>query len=228
MTGASYFYITALPALGDLGTTPPVGSASILEHLADHRAGLSLVRAVFLHDDLLQREALLAGEIDEVDPVVLTPQQARNEAPLPEFLAPPREEEASRPAPADDLWEAYFRHAAEVARQQNSTFLGEWVGFEVALRNALAEARAKRLELEAQPYLVARDLGAEGLDLGPVLAEWSAAATPLAGHRALLRGRWDWLAQHDAWFSFQDDELPAYAAKLMLLCQWQRTAEEEQ
>jgi len=34
--------------------------------------------------------------------------------------------------------------------------------------------------------------------------------------------RWAWLADNDAWFSFRDDELAVYAARLMLLHQWKR------
>jgi hypothetical protein len=102
------------------------------------------------------------------------------------------------------------------------------VEFEVAVRNALAAARARRLGLEESDYQVAADLAHSDEDLSPVLGEWEAAPTPLAGLRVVIRARWSWLDRHDAWFSFSVDELLAYAARVMLLEQWRRTEEKEE
>ena len=222
-----YYDLVALPALGGLGSEPPIGFAELLEHLGEHTVRGRLVATVFLLGDLLEREAFLAGEIEQVDPVVLTVRQARNEAPLPDFLAEPSQREGGGPE-ADTLWESYFRHAAEVGRTLSSPLLVRWVGFEAALRNALAEARAKRLGLEEGAYLVATDLAASEEDFSAMLSEWAAAPTPLAGLRVTIRARWDWLSLNDAWFSFSNDELVAYAIRLMLLGQWRRSAHEEE
>ncbi len=222
-----HYYISALPSLGDLGTTPPTDPVQLLEHLSPIPAARALVEALVLFDDLLQREAFLAGESQAVEPAVLTPAQTRNEAPLPEHLAVTAESDALV-SQVDGLWEAAFRHADRVADERASTFLKEWVGFEVALRNSLASVRAKRLGLEEGHYLVAADLGDARADLAPVVNEWSSASTPLAGLQVLLRARWAWLDEHDAWFSFRDDELAAYAARLMLLHQWKRVADAEE
>ncbi len=219
-----YYYLASLPALGALGTEPAMGFAELMEHLADSRGRHELVGSLFLLDDLLQREAFLAGELPEVDPAVLTVQQARNESPLPEYLAGDTEaEQKGRMGPAADrLWDAYFHYAAGLARRLPNRFLAAWVGYEVTLRNALAAARAKRLGLEEADYLVARDLASADVDLAGVVTEWASSATPLAGQQVLLRARWAWLAENDAWFSFRDDELAVYAARLMLLGQWER------
>jgi len=221
MRRASCYYIVALPALGDLGSAPPLRPAQLLENVADSPGLRALVEALFLFDDLLQREAFLAGEMGEVDPVVLTPAQARNEAALPAYLAPGDEGAAA----ADSVWRACFRYAWDLARRRGSQFLADWVRYEVGLRNALAGARARRLGLEESDYLVAADLAATDEDFTTALRDWSAAATPLAGLRVLIEARWAWLSEHDAWFSFRDDELAAYAAKLMLLHQWRRLAD---
>ncbi|MBL7133681.1 MAG: hypothetical protein ISS78_06250, partial [Phycisphaerae bacterium] len=124
----------------------------------------------------------------------------------------------------DATWEAYFRHAADVARYLDSALLAGWTAHQVALRNAVAGARAKALGLEASDYLVAADFSAED-DLSAVTAEWAAAPNPFVGLRILDTARWRWIAEHDAWFSFGDDELGAYAARLMLLVRWQRLTE---
>ena len=223
-----YYYLSALPAPGELGNAPPMGPSQLLEHVGEETSRGRLVGTVFLLGDLLEREAFLAGEIEQVEPAVLTVRQARNEAPLPDFLAPPAEGDTDS-LEADRLWEGYFRHAAETGRTLGSPLLVQWVDFEAALRNALAAARAKRLGIEGAGYLVASDLAETcSEDFSAVLSEWAAAETPLAGLRVVLRARWEWLGRHDAWFSFSDDELVAYAVRLMLLEQWRRSTHEEE
>ena len=222
-----YYYLASLPALGELGSEPSMGFAELLEHLEHDRRRHELVGSLFLLDDLLQREAFLAGELAEVDPAVLGIQQVRNESPLPEFLAPAAEAvESPRLGTADRLWEAYFHYVAGVAQRLACRFLVALVGYEVALRNALVTARAKRLGLDEADYVVAVDLALADDEVTAAVSGWTSAATPLAGQQALLRARWDWLTAHDAWFAFNDDELAVYAARLMLLHQWQRVAGE--
>lgn len=219
-----YYYLASLPALGELGTEPSMGFAELLEHVGDDGRLQELAGSLFLLDDLLQREAFLAGELEEVDPAVFSIQQARNESPLPEFLAAALEVEEGRSvlAAADRIWEAYFHYVARLAQRLRSQFLAAWVGYEVALRNALVAVRAKRLGLDETDYVVAAGLASAGEELTGLVSEWTSAATPLAGQQALLRGRWAWLAGHDAWYTFSDDELAVYAARLMLLHQWER------
>jgi hypothetical protein len=221
MAQRNYYLVSALPSLGDLGSAPPMSLAALREHLREHRRPLAVIDALLLGDDLLQREAVLAGETDSAAPSVLTAAQVRDEEPLPAVLA--AEEDAPAPRIASDaVWGAYFRHAAAVAAREASGLLAKWVGHEVALRNALAAARAKTLGLDAADYVVAADLGSSGDDFGPVLNEWAAAANPLEGLRILDRARWHWLDEHEAWFTFGDDELAAYAARLMLVVRWHR------
>jgi hypothetical protein len=128
----------------------------------------------------------------------------------------------------DLLWETYFRYAHALGRSERSRFLVQWVEFEIALRNALATARARRLGLVEGDYLVAADLAAGDEDASAVVDEWAAAPTPLAGLRAVIRGRWSWVHHHDGWFTFSVDELLAYAVRVMLLEQWRRSAAEEE
>jgi hypothetical protein len=229
MGGRHYYLVTSLPRLGDLGTPPPMTLRDLLECVAQAPVAAQAVAAVLLGDDLMKRQAVLAGETDQAEGVILTADQLRDRQPLPDFLAAPAREGEAAAGTVDAVWGAYFRHAAAVAAGAGSVFLARWVGYEVALRNALAIARAKALELEAAEYLVATDLADTAEDLSSIVSEWAAAPDPLAGLRVLGAARWDWLARHDAHFSFQDDELAAYAAKLVLLHRWQRlTAESNQ
>ncbi len=220
-----HYFLTSLPALGDLGTEAPMGLAELLEHLDGSWSRHELVSTIFLLVDLVHREGYLAGEVEEFDPAVLSVQQGYGEQPLPEslleFMAPEESGQQSGIL-ADRVWEAYFRLADARAKSLNSRFLAQWVPFEVSLRNALVTARAKRLGLEPANYIVARDLSTANEDFEPVLAEWASAPNPLVGQQVLLRFRWDWLSWHDAWYSFRDDELAAYACRLVLLQEWMR------
>jgi len=225
MASDTRYYLTALPSLGDLGSAPPLTPAQYLDLVAEAKGPPPLLQTIFLFDDLHLREAVLAGEIESAQPAVLSVRQVRNEEPLPEFLT--IETPVARAVDADRLWEAYFRHAAATAAAGPSPLLRQWVGFEIALRNAVAAARAAQLGLEASDYLIAADLADRDTDLSAVLGEWQAAATPLDGLHVLLRARWAWLAERDAWFTFSDDEFVAYGLRLLLLAQWYRVAHPE-
>jgi hypothetical protein len=224
MVGQNHYLITSLPSLGPLGSAPPIEPAELLELLGDSPGPRQLAEAVLLGDDLLQRQGCLAGEVREVRPAVLTREQATGEQPLPAYLAGDGTAVVALVG-EDATWAAYLRWAAEVARRWRNAFLAAWVAYEAAARNALAAARARALHLDPQPYLVAPELGERGLSFDALLGEWAAAPTPLEGLRVLDQARWDWLNEHENWFSFSDDELAAYAAKLMLLYRWHRLAE---
>ncbi len=228
MAGKNYYLLSFLPAPGPLGAEPPILCADYLAHLRDTPHARRLAEAILLSDDLLQRDAVLAGELETPEPVVLDANQVRDEAPLPDVLAAPAEDQARKIA-SDVVWEAYFRHAARVAEQTGSPFLRAWVDFEVGLRNAVAQARARALELEPGDYLLAEDLAeSTAEDFTATINEWSTAANPLAGQRALDQARRDWLDENDAYFSFGPDELAAYAAKLMLAVRWHRLTQEQE
>ena len=93
--------------------------------------------------------------------------------------------------------------------------------------NALAGARAKALGLEGHDYMIATDLAGEENDFTSLISEWSAAPDPLAGLRVLDTARWRWLCDNEQWFSFLNDEIAVYGAKLMLLRRWQRLNEKQ-
>jgi len=221
-----YYLLASLPPVGELGGAAPLTTAQLLERVVDGRGPRELIEALLLSDDLLMREALLAGELTEPSPVVLTTAQLRDDQPLPPALLAEEDQPPSQ-IPADAVWQGYFRHVAGLARQRASAFLGAWAAHEVALRNALAEARAKALELDAEPYLVASELAEVDADFTAVLNDWSAAADPLAALRVVDRTRWGWLVEHEGWFCFTADELAAYAAKVMLLQRWRRLDQDQ-
>ncbi len=222
---ASYYYLLAsLPHLGDLGGAAPVSAAELLDRVVSSDGPAELMEAVLLGDDLLQRDAVLAGETTEYEPVVLTKAQMADDEPLPSYLA--GADDSPAPAVASDVvWGAYCRHVAAVGRKAGFAFLTAWVGHEVALRNSLAESRANALGLEPETYLVARDIEDPDANLTAVLNEWTGAPDPLAGLRVVDTARWQWLDENDAWFTFGADELVVYAARLMLLDRWRRLSQ---
>ena len=214
-----------LPALGDLGAVLPVSVPELLSHVRESGGPIELTEALVLEEDLRQREAFLAGETKEPDVAVLSPEQAANEAPLPSHLVTEKDDSGEQAVSVDQTWQAYYRFAAAVAKRSSSSFLKAWVSREVALRNALAEARAKKLQLDPEPYLVASDLADIDADFTALLSEWQSADDPLAGLQVIERNRWAWLIENEQWFSFNDDEVAVYAAKLLALKRWRHVSE---
>lgn len=222
MSTRHYFLATTLPPLGEAGSTPPMGLRDLVVYVAGSSAS-ELVGVVVLADDLVQHEAYLQGERQEPDPAVLTDAEVRGEAPLPEGLmawATPHPTQL----PPDVLWESYYRYALEVARRRSSAFLRGWVGWEVALRNALVEARARALELDPAGHYVAAELAADPPSLPGLVRDWETAPDPASALESLFRGTWRWIERVRPFYTFEDDELVAYAAKLVLLHRWRRIA----
>ncbi len=220
-TGTAHYLVTALPTLGEPGSQPPIALGAFREMAADQAWAREPVDAVLLLDDLMQRESFLAGESTEVAPTVLTPAQARNEEPLPELLrgADEAPESTATTLEADRLWSTYFRHVVDLSDRAHCPFLGEWARLEVGLRNALAMVRAERLGLAGDDFRVAPELESHDEHFDDLLSEWARAENPLDGYRLLIRARWEWTSVHERWYSFDADELAAYAVKLLLLHQ---------
>jgi hypothetical protein len=221
--GNNYYLITSLVGLESLTSAPPLSNAELLAQISDQPRAEELVKTLLLSDDLMQRQAIGAGEIEHGVPTILTAAQLTDEEPLPEYLTSATEGSPRR-IPGDSIWAAYFRHAMEVAANNKCGFLADWIGFEVAMRNALTEARAKTLGLDPNEYFVEPQLGSS-INFSSTIGEWSAAPNPLAGLKVLDRTRWEWLERNDRAYSFKDDEIAAYAAKLMLLHRWRRLAQ---
>lgn len=219
-----YYLLAAIPALGELGSRPPIGLAELSEYAGESRRAARLMDALLLADDLLQREAFLAGQLADVTPVVLGEEATRNQTSLPDYLTVV-DEKSQVGAESDATWRAYFRYVAELGRREGNLFLPRWVSFEVGLRNALADERARRLERGETHGPAEADLVVWEEDYSEMLRNWAAADTPLEGHQELMRFRWTWLDQHASWFSFSEDELLVYTIRLMLLEQWWRIQE---
>jgi hypothetical protein len=193
-----------------------------LDRVREIDGNTSLIEAIFLSDDLLQRQAYLSGELEDFEPVVLSEAQIKDEEPLPDYLNVQATEDDLHSS-VDSLWANYYQHTLDVANSYSgSDFLKMWIAFEIGLRNALVTARAKSLGLDPQSHMVVDDIGSDKDEFDSLVTEWSAAPDPLEGLRVLDRARWRWINENDDWFGFSDNELAAYAAKLILLKRWKR------
>ncbi len=219
-----HFLLTFLPSLPELGGRPGISPAELRELCLPEGPAGDVVDAILLEADLLARESALAGEGGEGEGVVLTDEQVRGEAPLPEMLEADAE---GRRGPIDAMWEAYYRHVAAVARRSGCEFLRGWVGFEVALRNAVAAERARVLDLEPTDYTVAADVADDDTDTDDIVTAFSAAPDPLRALRVLDEARLAWANQRSKYFSFALDEVAAYAAKLLLAARWDRLTNQQ-
>lgn len=229
MKGANFYLLSALPVPGPFGSPPPLTKENLLAMVETCDGPLDLVRTLLLADDLMEREAILAGEIptEEARLMLLPLPETLDEDPLAPFLvqdAHETAEEAGGRIPVDRIWTRFFHFAMETARGQRSRFLRNWATFEVGLRNAVARSRAQTLGLDPMPYLVAPELGDDAW-VGPALEAWAGADHPLAALAALDRARWDWVLEQEPWFSFSDDELAGYTVKILILERWRRIQE---
>ncbi len=218
--GYNYYLLTVLPPLGEPGAAPALPPAELRARAAPSAAA-PLVDVILLADDLRLRQSVRAGEVPPAAPLVLTPDEISSAEP-PAILGMDEARESPL-SPDERVWDAYWRRAAQVAARQRSTLLRAWVGREVALRNGLAEARARALGGEARVAEVAGELGRPDPAIAAGIAAWSGAPDPLAGLRLLLRLRWDWVTREEPRYTFSQDEVAAYALKLMLLRDWRRT-----
>jgi hypothetical protein len=224
------YLLSTLPTLEPIGSIPSLSKHSFLEQVIDSKGPVSTVEVLLLSDDLMQYQALLVEEIDKdkVDLTILSLDKGEDENVLPDFLLPPEtaedmeEKKENERLNIDRIWARYFQHAASVAKRTHSSFLKAWIGFEVGLRNALAEARAQTLDLDPAGYLVAPELADRKTDYSQTISEWSGASNPQTALKALDEARWDWCEQHGGWYSFHVCEIEVYAAKLMLLHRWRR------
>ena len=226
MAGRYYFLLTSLPALPVLGEPSPIDLPGFRQLIAGEPPVGEVIDALLLEGDLLSRESAMAGEGARSEPVVLSAGQVSGEEPLPAYLVPDSERRSR--LPADMVWDAYYRHAIGRGRAGGCPFVEAWVGFEVALRNALAAQRAKRLQLDPGAYLVAADLAdpAAEAEVQELAGAWAAAADPLSALKVLDEGRWTWTEEHSRYYSFAVDELAAYARKLILITRWHLLARE--
>lgn len=227
MAKKHFYLLCILPGLDSLGNIPPVNKQELLSLVRESGGPVEVVQTMLLRDDLLQKEAVLSGQIEpeQAELAVLSLQQVKDEELMPDFMITEQGDEmetAVNPIPADRMWRRYFHHTAEVAQVARSPFLRAWAGFEVGLRNALAKTRAEALELKPGPYLVAPELGDTEFHFDDILISWTSASNPLEALEVLDRARWQWITEHEPWYHFNDNEVAAYTAKLMILHRSQR------
>jgi hypothetical protein len=226
------YILNALPALEPIGSIPPMSKSDFLTVITNAKGPVRTVEIILLSDDLTQYEALLTNEIDNkrIDLAVLSVVKAENEPVLPDFLLPEdqTEHKENNRLAADGIWSRYFSHAAYVAKHNHSKFLKAWIGYEAGIRNALTTARAQMLDLDPEAYLVCPELADTETDYTNIISAWHAASNPMTALEVLDKARWDWLEEHGSWYSFSEDEIEVYAAKLILLHHWRRILSEKQ
>ena len=235
MVTLNHYYLSYLPSIDELGQPIEIDSRVLLELLSSGgeltRAG-RIVHAITLSDDLLKRESLLSGQVDNTEPSILSMEQMLGEQPLPDYLITADLDGLKGVSLTDTVWASFFLFAGKVAVETGGRFLQSWVEFEVSVRNSIATKRAETLELDPSGYIVAEELG--GLDVDDIVSAWFEADTrnPRDGQKTLDSARWRWIEDHSGYYSFLDDELAAYAARLVISQRWthinQETEQQEQ
>jgi len=222
MSKRYYFIVTSLPELPELSQPAPLTLVEFRELVIDEGPQSVLVDAVLLEEDLTMRQAILSGEIDHAEGIVLTDEQVMGRADLPDFLQ--IEPDHHYRITEDAIWWNYYNYVNDLALRYHSNFLRDWVGFEVNLRNTLSQVRAEKLGLQASDYIVAEDLAGDQ-DVSDIISAWSSAPTPIKAMQLLDQYRRKWLDDNVAYYNFGIDELLAYARTLILVVRWHRLEE---
>ena len=120
-----YYILSMLPTIESLGAPAPMTPREFLALFEHEDPVRELIAAIFLSDDLLQRQAALAGgELNGFTPSVLSRSQLSGETDLPETLLPVSGDDAMRfVAPEDALWETYYQWLHTLATGSRSAFL---------------------------------------------------------------------------------------------------------
>ncbi len=214
MGGVNYYLLASLPALGELGTPPPLSYRDFLTAIEVNKRARLFASLVALEEDLL---CLQSTEQTAADLFVLPDKNLSRSGALRLFFpqsACPQSDDL------DVIMPAYFEALRKKARELRSSFISEWVRFEVSLRSAIGRARAQKLGVE---YRETPAVEADR-DLTALAADWSAAENAVDGALLVEGVRWSWLTAHDRWYQFTDDELIAYGTKLLSLLRWERIA----
>ena len=89
MTRCRYDYLlSALPGLDTFGANPPMSKQDLLDRLSEADGPVETVKVLLLMDDLVQREAIISGELpeDQASFSVLSEVDADNMPVLPAYL----------------------------------------------------------------------------------------------------------------------------------------------
>ena len=219
MAGLNYYLLSALPSLGELGAAPPLSYREFLITIKGNRRAHYFSEVLAIQNDLLLWSDAATGRPAAEQPLVL----ASNDLGKLDFFRrffPWRQEDPVTSC----LHEEYYRAAHEAASRRGSRFISDWVRYEVGLLNSLGSVRAQRQAVEFTPRLTELQLDE---DYSPVVDAWRSAEHPSLAAAIVEAARWSWIAQNDDWFLFTDDELIAYAAKLLSLLRRQQSGNEE-
>ena len=110
-----FYLLCILPDLRDFGSVPPVNKQELLAVVTESAGPVDIVQALLLSEDLLQREAVLAGESepDPTDLAFLSLPQVKAEEALPDFLKSEhrdQSESSGNPIAVDPIWKNYFQY----------------------------------------------------------------------------------------------------------------------
>ncbi len=220
-----YRLLAMVPPLPESPEAPPLPLEDLVElYIADlHESdrGLAMTLLGFLDCRNIEAKLQDHGVFDERAPISAEALEERTELPeyIAEFLEAFEAGSVNEEYGFDALWRAYFTHLVETAAHGRSTFLREWAGFEITLRDALARQRAEALGDKGDMRIsgVAVDGGEDHSSLLSTLAE---AANPMERERLLDTARLAKIESISGIDPFSTDAALAYLAATLILDRW--------
>lgn len=184
-----YFLVSCLPPMPlALGEKVPMSFEDISNLIFRNIEPVDepLVRCCLQAIDTANIEYYLQGQDVFLPGGSLTREEIETKKHLPSFMKifiEEKEKGVRRGYSYDSLWEKYYAYAYSLAEELNCRFLIDYLSWEVGLRNALAEIRARASGREAEDYQI--KVRAGGHDFSGVISQLKMQQNPLKAEQFL-------------------------------------------
>ena len=214
-----FYLLSALPPLRPtFDAEPPLTVSAFWQKIQQEDRSLGeLVQAILLEKDIAnlqevcqERRPIEAGTIP-LETLIRFPKDHAVVKPyLPEPIMSLLREETwpSR------IWKAYFQYAFSMAEKRGSR-LSEWIEWDLTLKNVFQDARSQRQTRRWATFSFAPTHEHER-----IVETYRKAQNPLEAEQALDRAKWEKISSLCVPYSFQTDEIMAYALHLLILQRW--------
>lgn len=220
-----YRLLAMVPPLPAAPEAPPLPLEELTqlytEDMQESDRALAMTLLGFLDCRNIEARLQDHGVFDERAPLTVEALDEKTELPeyIAEFLEAYEAGSLNEDYGFDALWRAYFTHLVETADRCRSSFLREWAGYEITLRDSLARQRAEALGDKGDMRVsgVAVDGGDDHSSLLSSLAE---AANPMERERLLDTARLAKIESISGIDPFSTDAALAYLAATLILDRW--------
>ena len=219
-----YRLMTLLPALPDAPAALPMPLEEIIPMVRESlsarhwEAAEALLQALDCRN--LESKSQNWGHFDER--ALMSRDQLDDRVDLPVYIENFLQEldagSLSGPYPFEALWQWYYANLAEAAERVGSSFLREWIVFDVSLRNELAQKRGEDMGWDVDPRLLPPPHGEPSHQ--ELMLRLSEAADPQTRQKTLDQARLNAIDALCGTDPFSLDAVLSYIVSALILDGW--------